>query len=79
MQKTVVCSSLLYGCDTWLVRVAQERVLVVFGKGSILWILYIRRRGWSCDAAAAIQIYQFSSGKEGPVGSVTLEDVLSVN
>ncbi len=49
--------------------------LTVFGKDSILWILKIRRRGWNCDAASAIHMYQFSSGKEGSVGSIKLKDV----
>ncbi len=37
-------SILLYGCETWLVRVADERMLEVFDSDSIRRILRVRRR-----------------------------------
>ncbi len=42
--QAVVRSILLYGCDTWPVRVADERVLEVFDNDSIRRILRVRRR-----------------------------------
>ncbi len=42
--KAVVRSILLYGCETWPVRVADERMLDVFDNDSIRCILRVRRR-----------------------------------
>ncbi len=42
--QAVVCSIVLYGCETWPVRVADERVLEVFENDSIRRILHVRRR-----------------------------------
>ncbi len=42
--QAVVRSILLYGCETWPVRVADERVLEVFDNDSIRRILRVRRR-----------------------------------
>ncbi len=42
--QAVVRSILLYGCETWPVRVADERMLEVFDNDSILRILRVRRR-----------------------------------
>ncbi len=42
--QAVVRSILLYGCKTWPVRVADERMLEVFGNDSIRRILRVRRR-----------------------------------
>ncbi len=41
--KVMVRSILLYGCETWPVRVADERMLVVFDNDSICRILHARR------------------------------------
>ncbi len=40
----LVRSILLYGCETWSVRVADERMLEVFDNDSIRRILRVRRR-----------------------------------
>ncbi len=37
-------SILLYGCETWPVRVADERMLEVFDNDSIRCILHVKRR-----------------------------------
>ncbi len=37
-------STLLYGCETWPVRVTDERMLAVFDNDSIRRILRVRRR-----------------------------------
>ncbi len=42
--QAVVRSNLHYGCETWPVRVADERMLEVFDKDSIRRILRVRRR-----------------------------------
>ncbi len=42
--QVVVRSILLYGCETWPVRVADERMLEVFDNDSIRRILRVRRR-----------------------------------
>ncbi len=42
--RAVVRSILLYGCETWPVRVADERMLEVFDNDSICRILQVRRR-----------------------------------
>ncbi len=42
--QAVVRSVLLYGCETWPVRVAGERVLEVFDNDSIRRILRVRYR-----------------------------------
>ncbi len=42
--QAVVRSILLYGCETWPVRVADERMLEVFDNDSIHRILRVRRR-----------------------------------
>ncbi len=42
--QAVVSSILLYGCETWPVRVADERMLEVFNNDSIRRILRVRRR-----------------------------------
>ncbi len=39
-----MCSSLLYGCKTWPVRVSDERMLEVFDNDSIRRILRVRCR-----------------------------------
>ncbi len=41
--QAVVRSILLYGCETWHLRVAGERMLEVFGNDSIWRILRVRR------------------------------------
>ncbi len=41
--QAVVCSILLHGCETWPVRVADERMLEVFDNDSIRRILSVRR------------------------------------
>ncbi len=43
--QAVVRSIVLYGCETWPVRVADERMLEVFDNDSIRRILRVRRRG----------------------------------
>ncbi len=40
----VIFTILLYGCETWPVRVADEKMLEVFDNGSIRRILHVRRR-----------------------------------
>ncbi len=40
----VTLNIMLYGCETWPVRVADERMLEVFGNDSIHRILRVRRR-----------------------------------
>ncbi len=42
--QAVVRSILLYSCETWPVRVADERMLEVFDNDSIRRILRVRRR-----------------------------------
>ncbi len=42
--QAVVRSFLLYGCETWPVRVADERMLEVFDNDRIRRILRVRRR-----------------------------------
>ncbi len=42
--QAVVRSILLYGCETWPVRVAEERSLEAFDNDSIRRILHVRRR-----------------------------------
>ncbi len=42
--QAVVRSILLYGCETWPARVADERMLEVFNNDSIRRILHVRRR-----------------------------------
>ncbi len=42
--QAVVCSILPYGCETWHVRVAKERVSEVFENDSIHCILHLKRR-----------------------------------
>ncbi len=42
--QVVVRSTFLYGCETWPVRVADERMLEVFDNDSICHILRVRRR-----------------------------------
>ncbi len=42
--QAVVRSIFLYGCETWPVRVADERMLEVFDNDSIRCILHVRRR-----------------------------------
>ncbi len=44
VNQAVVRSILLYGCETWPVRVADERMLEVFDNDSIRRILRVRRR-----------------------------------
>ncbi len=39
--QALVRSILLYGCETWPVRVADEMTLEVFDNGSIRRILYV--------------------------------------
>ncbi len=42
--EAVVHSILLYGCETWPVRIADERILEVFVNDSICRILRVRHR-----------------------------------
>ncbi len=42
--QAVVSLNLIYGCETWSVRVADERMLEVFGNGIIRRILHDRHR-----------------------------------
>ncbi len=42
----VVRSILLYKCETWTVRVADERMLAVFDDDSMRRILHVRRRDY---------------------------------
>ncbi len=42
--QAVVRSILLYGCETWPIRVSDERMLEVFDNDSIRRILRVRRR-----------------------------------
>ncbi len=51
--QAVVCSVLLYGCETWLVRVADERMLEVFANDSIRCILCVRCR--NCVPSAELR------------------------
>ncbi len=44
---------LLYGCETWPVRVADERVLEVFENDSLLRILHVRRR--DCEQSVELR------------------------
>ncbi len=44
VQKEMVCAFLLYGCFTWPVRVANERMLEDFNNDSIHRILHVRCR-----------------------------------
>ncbi len=48
--QAVVRSILLYGCETWPLRVADEWLLEVFANNYILRILLIRRRDVSPSA-----------------------------
>ncbi len=43
-EQEVVCLILLYGCETWPVRVADERMLTDFDKDIIFRILHVRSR-----------------------------------
>ncbi len=43
--QAVVCSILLFDCETWPVRVANERMLEVFDNDSIRHILRVMRTG----------------------------------
>ncbi len=52
--QTVVRSILLCGCEAWPVRVADQRMLVVFENDSIRRILHVRRR--DCVPKAALQL-----------------------
>ncbi len=79
--QAVVCSILLYGCETWPVRVTDERMLEVFDNDSIRRIL----RGaetvchlWNCVAASALQACRHCSCKEGSAGLVMPQDVPTI-
>ncbi len=49
--QVVVLSILLYGCETWPVRVADERMLAGFDNDSIHHILHTRRTLHMCGTA----------------------------
>ncbi len=52
LYQAVVRSILLYGCETWPVRVADERMLKVFDNDSIQRILRVRRT----DCVASVEL-----------------------
>ncbi len=81
VQRTVVRSILLCGCEAWPVRVAEGRVLEVFENDAASFTrdTEIAYRRQNCGAASASLAYRRSSSKEGFVGSVMLQDVPTVN
>ncbi len=48
----MVYSILLYGCETWSVRLADERVLEVFDNDGVRLILRVRRR----DCVSSVEL-----------------------
>ncbi len=56
--QVVVRSFLFYGCETWLVPAAKERMLAVFDNDSICHFLHVWRR--DCAAASALIAYRHS-------------------
>ncbi len=50
--QAVVCSILLYGCEIWCVRVADEGILKIFDNDSTRRILRIRRR----DCVSSVEL-----------------------
>ncbi len=80
--QVVVRSILLYGCETWPVRVADERKLEVFDDDSIHHTLRVRHRvchPWNCVTASALHAYRHCSYKEGSAGLVMPQDVPKVS
>ncbi len=70
---------LLYGCETWPIRVADEMLLVAFGNDSLRGteIAYQRQ---NCGGGVSVPpAFQLSSSKEGFVGLAMLQDVPAVN
>ncbi len=63
-------SILLYGGETWPVRVARERMLAVFDNDIIRRILRVRGE----EGVESRRRYRFTS-KIGSIGLVTLQDV----
>ncbi len=67
--QAVVRSILLYGCETWTLRVTDERMLEAFDNGSIRRILRVRRR----DCVPSVELHRRNcltgnySCKEGPL------------
>ncbi len=49
----MVHTILLYGCETWPVREADERILAVFANDSIRRILHVRRR----DCMSSVELW----------------------
>ncbi len=72
--QAVVRSILLYGCETWPVRVADERRLEVFDNDSIRRILRVRRR----DCVPSVELRRRSC-KEGSAGLDMPQDVPKVS
>ncbi len=74
--QTVMRSILLYGCETWPVRIADERV---FDNDNIHRILCVRRRDCVPSVGLrrrlALQVYWHCSCKRDPASLVTLQDV----
>ncbi len=74
-------SILLYGCETWPVRVADERMLEVFDNDSIRRILGTGTvcHPWNCVAASTLQAYRHCSCKEGSAVLYMPQDVPKVS
>ncbi len=73
--KAEVRSSRLYGCETWPVRVADERMLEVIDNDSTETMFH----PWNCDAASSLQAFRRCSRKEGSAGLVMPQDVPKVS
>ncbi len=77
--QAVRLSILLYGCETWPVRKAHERMLEAFDNDSIRRILRVRHKivchPLNCVAASALQVYRHCWCKEGSTCLVMLQGV----
>ncbi len=77
--QAVMRSILLYGCETWPVRVANERMLEVFGYSSIRRILRARRRDCEPSVELRRHLCRHCPCKEGSAGLVMLQGVTKVS
>ncbi len=76
IHQAVVRSISLYGCETWPVRVAHERMLEVFDNDSIRRIQHV----WRIDCEPSVELRRRQcSCKEGSAGLVVLQDVPKLN
>ncbi len=74
--QAVVCLIWFYGCETWPVRVANERMLEAFDNDSIRRILRVRRR----DCVPSVELRRrHCSCKAGSAGLVVLQGVPKVS